>query len=109
MPSPSDWNAAVLRGITLVTSLRQRSGTIGTTAAALEADSIPVKWIVLMADDDNTGGIFWGASDVANTGSLAGGRLIAGRAVTIPIDDLNKVFIVGSAADQTYRYVAGRE
>ena len=102
-----DWNSRTVQGISLVNTLIQGAGTVGTSAIPLSSTARDIKWVVVGADDDNSGDIYVGSSTVANSGSNRGLRLGPGRTVTIPVDDLSDVYLIGSAAAQTYEYLAG--
>ena len=109
MPKSGDWNSDVRQGVSLVRGLLQGAGTVGTTAAPLSTTATDVKWVIVQADDDNTGDIYVGSSTVANSGGNRGLRLGPGRTVTIPVDQLSDIYLIGSAASQTYEYLAGTE
>lgn len=86
--SVADWNSG--------------NGTVGTTPQAI--GEYPVKkHVVIRATTGNTGTI--GLSP--NAGSAANGFILGAGETSPPIyvDDLNKVFVVGSAASQSYSWI----
>lgn len=60
------------------------------TAEPLAASSTPCKYIIMTAEADNTGNIFYGGSSVS---SALGDYLFPAQKVRIDIDDVNKVYI----------------
>lgn len=83
-------------------SFRTGNGTIGTTAAALPGYPI-YKHAIVRAASDNDSTISVGHSAA---GAASGFVLAAGEQVTIHVDDLNKVYVVGGDADQNYSWIA---
>ena len=60
-----------------------------------------------MSDADNTGIIWWGPSNVDNTGANAFGRLSQDSSVTIEFDDTTTaIYVVSDTASQTVYKVA---
>jgi len=70
--------------------------TVGTDKQRL-SDDFPTYTVVLKADDDNTGNIYVGNSDVTTSSGL---RLSPGQSLSIDIDNLNKVYVIADTADQ---------
>jgi hypothetical protein len=106
-----------MSGVNLVkeTSERLYSGhvTVGTTAARLSSASFPLNRGVLLrcpGSDDSTTNIapVWiGGNDVvAGSGTNGGMPIVPGASIFIPIDDLKKLWVVSTVADQDLAYVA---
>lgn len=73
---------------------------VGTTAVELTFTGTPES-IIIQADEDNSGYIYVGKSDVASDGSNAIIKLNGGSSITMDYDDTtNAVYVVGSAASQ---------
>ena len=64
--------------------------TTAGTAVQLAASATACKRIIMTAEDDNTGKIYYGGSSVS---SSLGDYLFAAQKVTIEIDDVSKVYI----------------
>lgn len=80
--------------------------TAGTDVAL--AGSAVCKWVVVQAQSDNTGYIAVGITGVDATVATGNGVLLApGQAVTIPIDNLSKVFIDATVNGEGVRYLYG--
>lgn len=78
--------------------------TIGTTAARLiPAGHKAYSYVYIEADIGNTNDIFVGHD--GGVSSANGWRLDAGQSITIPIDDPNKIWIVGGAASQVAKWL----
>jgi len=77
--------------------------TVGTSAVQITATSTPIKTVTVKADNDNAGNVYVGFSSGVTTGN--GFRLAAGEAITIPIDDLSKIWLIADAADQLVHYI----
>ncbi len=74
--------------------------TVGTTAVELTFDGI-TKIISIKAASTNTGLIFFGPSDIDNTGANALGELTADAAVEIELNDADAaVYVVSDTAAQ---------
>jgi len=93
--------------VEITSLLYQGTGTVGTAAAAISSTSTNINWIVVQADSSNSGNLFLGSSTVTNSGATTGIQLQAGQSAQFVVDDLNKVYVVGSAAGQTFHYLAG--
>ena len=90
----------------VVTEFKSGHGTIGTTAAQAGPAFAAVKGIKIKADLSNSNNVYVGHSEnVENTGDAQGYQLDAGEEVTIEIDSLDKVWVIGGAADQGYSYL----
>jgi hypothetical protein len=80
------------------------NGTVGTSPQALVTSPWTVqKHVVVRADPANTGTVKVGP----NLGSASAGFVLPAGQETPPIyvDDLSKVFVIGSAAGQNYSFV----
>jgi len=66
--------------------------------------SVAIKRIDLFASSSNTGYIWVGDSSVANDGTGGGVRLGAGDFYSMDIDDLNKVHVAATVADEDIMY-----
>jgi len=74
--------------------------TVGTTAVELTSTGT-TRSISIQSDQDNTGKVWFGLSNVTNAGANAFGRLDPGRAVTIELDDSsNAIYAVSDTAAQ---------
>lgn len=77
--------------------------SISTSAVQIIVASRPCKvGVIIKADDDNSGDVYIGNSDVTAGGADAtdGFRLTAGDGMFIEVDDANMVYAIGSAAGQ---------
>jgi hypothetical protein len=78
-------------------------GTIGATKAAITIVITPVlKYVEIKADLTNTNNVFVGGLNVTTT---TGYFLDAGEMVRIPINNLDKVWVVADAAAQGYSWL----
>lgn len=79
-------------------------GTIGTTAAKASTLAIrAVKGVKIKADLGNGNNVYVGhGSGVTSTN---GYTLDAGEEVTIEVDSLDKVWVIGGVADQGYSWL----
>jgi hypothetical protein len=87
-----------------VSSWNAGHGSVGETAQALSTGAPAVKkHIVVRADAGNSGTITVGP----NAGAASGGFVLGAGEQTPPIfvDDLKKVWVVGSGSDQAYSWV----
>lgn len=76
---------------------------VDTVAEQITAVSIPCKiGILIKADDDNTGDIYVGNSDVTKgtEATTDGMRLTPGDAMFFPVRNANQVYVIGSAVNQ---------
>lgn len=86
-------------GVTTVT-------TAGTDVVL--ASFTAAKWIVIQAQTDNTGFIAVGATGVDATVATGTGVLLgAGESVTLPIDNLEDVYIDSTVSGEGVRYTYG--
>lgn len=73
---------------------------VGTSAVEMTFVGTP-KSIMLQSDPDNTGRVWFGKSNIDNTGANAMGQLEAGDAVTVDLDDAsNAIYTVSDIASQ---------
>ena len=72
--------------------------TVGTSAIQVSSTSVTCKQVILKADNDNAGDIYVGKD--SSVSSANGFRLMPGEAVTIPINDLSKIWVIATASDQ---------
>jgi len=79
-------------------------GTIGTAAARAGIAQRCVKGVTIKADLANANNVYVGHD--LNVSSTNGFVLDAGEDVFIEIDSLDKVWVIGGAADQGYSFVA---
>lgn len=87
-----------------VAEFKTGHGTVGTSAAQVSDLAFrATKYVKIKADLGNTDNVFIGhdASVTASTGYF----LDAGEEVEIPIDSLDKVWIIADAADQGYSWL----
>lgn len=84
--------------------------TVGTSAIPLTSRDTPCKGCFLKADDDNTGDIYWGfrPNITAGGGATSGYKLRAPQGSDIPIDNLNKIYVIASTANQKIYVSYGR-
>lgn len=76
---------------------------VSTEIVRVKDDVYPLQQgVAIKADNDNTGSIYVGREDVT---SSDGFRLEAGEAIMIEIDDLSKVYVVGSASGQNFYWM----
>jgi hypothetical protein len=80
------------------------AGTCNATVKRLKDNSFPLKhYVVVRAGKANTKDICVGNSDAVNTGL----RLSAGEQTPpIPIDNLDKLWVVSTDGDQGYSWIA---
>jgi hypothetical protein len=79
-------------------------GTIGTAAAQAGLSFPAVKGLKIKADAANSNAIYVGHD--SNVDATNGYPLAAGEEVTVEVDSLDKVFLVGGAAAQGYAWLA---
>jgi len=83
--------------------------SIGTTAVQLTSTSTRcVHGVLVLADPDNSGDVYVGREGVtAGTADATDGvRLRPGDAIEIEIDEVTKVYVIGSAAGQKVFWAA---
>jgi hypothetical protein len=79
------------------------SGTVDIDNAAEQLPAVPCRMVCLQADHDNSGSIYVGQEGLTTTGY----RLAAGESSPwIPIDNLNRLYAYGTAANQNLHYLA---
>jgi len=81
---------------------------VGATAVQLSATSTLINKVVVKAADGNgSEKIYVGNSDVTANSEVTtdGYQLGAGQSITIPIYNLNLVYVIASAADQKVFYL----
>lgn len=88
---------------TAVTEFKAGHGTIGLTAAAAGLGFVAVKGVKIKADLANANNVYVGHDE--NVSASNGFVLDAGEEVFIEIDSLEKVWVIGGAADQGYSYL----
>lgn len=79
---------------------------VGTTPMRLKDDPIPCRGCTIKADDHNTGTIYWGFS--SGVSAATGYPLEPSQSYDIPIDNLQKIWVIASASGQKARVVYGR-
>jgi hypothetical protein len=79
-------------------------GTVGTTAAKAGPAFPCKKYARIKADLANGDFVYVGHADTVTSSN--GFVLDAGEYVDIPVDSLDKVWVIGGAAAQGYSYVA---
>ena len=87
------------------------SKTVGITVTQLSSTSvIASKGILVKASDTNTGYIYVGknasTSLIGTDPDTDGFELGPGSAVTIPVDNANKIFLIASVAAQKVSWIA---
>lgn len=76
--------------------------TVGTTAVQVSSTSFGLQFgLVVKADDDNSGTVYVGDSDVTTNDGF---RLEAGQALTMEVDNVIRVYCIAGAAGQTIHY-----
>jgi hypothetical protein len=92
--------------VTLPSAFTTLQQTVGTTAVQLTAASTPVKTHpIVKAPAANSGVVYVGNSDAVSP--TTGMPLSAGDFMPVPVDDLNKIWLIASAADQKAAGIAG--
>lgn len=92
-------------GLPLPSAYATAQATIGTSVVQITAVSTPIKTVpVVVTDPDNTGNVV-----VTQAGGTAasGVTLGKGQALLVPVDNLNKIWVVGSTASQKVAVIAG--
>jgi hypothetical protein len=80
--------------------------TIDTSPKCLKDVDVPCKGVTIKNDDHNTGIIYWGFKP--DVSSETGYPLEPSQSFTIPIDNLNKIWVVASESGQKLRIAYGR-
>lgn len=79
------------------------------TAVPLSATPVAISWVIVTARSDNAGKIAVGPSTVlAAAGDDTGAQLSPGQAVTLPIDDLSKVYVDASSSEDAVAFLYGQ-
>lgn len=76
-----------------------------TDAAQVAATQTECSSVLIVADEDNTAPIWIGKSDVAAENGVP---LYAGRSISLPVADLQTVYVIAESAQSAY-YLATRE
>lgn len=88
----------------VVEEFKAGHGTIGLTAAKASTLSLrAVKGVKIKADLTNANNVYVGHDNTVS--STNGYTLDAGEEVTVEIDSLDKVWVIGGAADQGYSWL----
>ncbi len=96
--------ASILDQIEAQSSFAHGQTTVGTTPVQLTTSSVPaVKGILVKAHKDNNGKIYIGKDNTVTTST--GFELAAGEAVTIEVDDANKIWLVADSDDQVVSWI----
>jgi len=85
-----------------------RKSSISTSAVQITATSTTARnGVLVKASNSNTGTVYVGNSDVtaAAADATSGYELGAGESVVVPVDNANKVYVIGSAASQTVFFI----
>lgn len=77
--------------------------TVGTTATQITSFSTPTKHVLLKADMGNSGNIYVGFS--SSVSSTTGFKLAPGENLSIPINDLSKIWLIADADGQVLYYI----
>lgn len=97
-------SVAVSGGSSAATSFDHGGNSdVGTTAEQIVTTStVAVKGVIVKAHRDNTGVIYIGNSDVtaATADATDGFPLESGEAITVEIDNVNKLYAIASAVNQ---------
>lgn len=78
--------------------------TFTTTAAQLNANDVPVSRVTLKAAAGNGGNLFVGGSSGVST--TTGLMLDAGQEITVEIQNLDEIWLIGSASGQVVEFIA---
>ena len=78
--------------------------SIGTSAVQIVVASLPTsKGIIVKAANGNSNNIYVGNSDVTKLGdsdATDGFELAAGESITVPLDNVNKVYVISDGTGQ---------
>jgi len=81
------------------------NGVVGVAVQALTTEPFDVSHsVTIEATAGNTDTIYVGENNQVAVGS--GWPLTAGEKVEIPIDDARKIYVIGGAATQAYKWLA---
>mgnify|MGYP001610689571 CR=1 FL=1 len=102
----ADHNASMLEGTELADDVVQGIITATTTAAPVQTISRRILWILFQ--NLGTANVFFGASNVANSGANRGPRMTPnGETPVLPVNDLNKIWLISASGSQDVAYIAG--
>lgn len=82
---------------------------VGETEVQLSETSVPLRsGVRIVAALGNSGNVYVGHEGVTpgTTPATDGYELDAGEDIFVPVNDLNKVYLIGSAASQAVTYIA---
>ena len=103
-------DASLLAATASVTSFSNgRNSDVGTAAEQVVVASTPAtRYVTIKAASTNAGIVYVGGAGVtANTVDATDGyELVAGGSITIPVDDVNKVYVIASQITQGVYWVA---
>lgn len=92
--------------LTIPTGIEGGPVTVGTTPVEMTFTGT-TKSLTLMSDSDNTGKIWWGPSNIDNTGANVYGRLTPDSSVSIEFEDsVTAIYCVSDTASQKVYKVA---
>lgn len=88
-----------------------KTGELVSGTAALQGPDIPAELVMLWTGIGNAGTVYWGGSGITTPNGTAdattGLPLIANESTPyLPIDNVNKIYHIASAASQQLFYVA---
>lgn len=82
--------------------------TAAGTANAIATTNVQCSWVVIQAQNSNTGNVMIGTSavDITDGSETSGIELAAGESVTLPVSNLSEIYIDAdtSADGVTYLY-----
>ena len=108
MVQAEDFNSAVRSGLERAGTPRQARITVGTTAAVITSDNVPIIWVIIQNLSANF--IFIGGSTVTGNASATDGLRVGpnGNSVPLPFSNLNLIYLVAnSGASNAVHYHAG--
>jgi hypothetical protein len=88
----------------------RKAVTAAATAEAIDSTSRPITELLIIANDDNTGRVFYGASDVDSStqrGLAAGESVVVGGSEDSPFD-IAAIFVDVSVSGEAVDFVATR-
>ena len=89
------------------TKLQSSNGTVATAGTAVQVNpvSTPCAQLTITANEGNVGELVYGGSNVkAAVNGRIGTPLIQGQSVTLPIDDLSKVYLDAVTSGDGFSY-----
>ena len=107
MAKPEDWNAAVMKGVEVTSTLQQGLVSVGTAAVALASALTNIDWVIIQ--NISAVNIFIGGSTVTATGSTTGLRVGPnGNSPILKVDDLSTIFVIAaSGSGNSVLFLAG--